>query len=220
MIYSFLVRESCSRRSRWRNVGFAWKNFSGRICWMSLPFSFHHQARKCAMPNIGSKWPAAPLDGVIAKRSDLPYQAGARTACKRSKNYAVQNCVVGVFRYAAEEHLLGSLLLGLYDEQGLLHPVGFTSGFRRDERKALLKKLEPLIKPPGVTGNAPGGSSRWSTNRSSEWQPLSPKLVVEIRYDHFTGNRFRHGTKFLRWRPDKAPKACSMDQVKSTGRAF
>ena len=96
----------------------------------------------------------------------------------------------------------------------------FTSGFRRDERRALLKKLEPLIKPPGFTGNAPGGPSRWSTNHSSEWQPLSPKLVVEVQYDHFTGNRFRHGTKFLRRRPDKLPKACSMDQVKSTGRAF
>ena len=108
---------------------------------------------------------------------------------------------------------------GLYDEQGLLYHVGFTFGFCR-ERRALLKKLDPLIKLPGFTGDAPSGPSRWSTNRSSEWQPLSPKLVVEVQYDHFTGNRFRHGTNFLRWRRDKAPKACSMNQVESTGRAF
>jgi ATP-dependent DNA ligase len=110
--------------------------------------------------------------------------------------------------------MVGSLLLGLYDEHGLLHHVGFTSGFSREERKALLKKLEPRIKAPGFTGNAPGGPSRWSTERSGEWQPLKPDLVVEVQYDHFTGQRFRHGTKLLRWRPDKDPKTCSMDQVK------
>jgi ATP-dependent DNA ligase len=127
------------------------------------------------------------------------------------------DCVVGGFRYASEGHIVGSLLLGLYDVQGLLHHVGFTSGFSRDERKALIKKLEPLIKPPGFTGNAPGGPSRWRTERSGEWQPLKPELVIEVQYDHFTGQRFRHGTRLLRWRPDKDPKACSMDQVKPSG---
>ena len=160
------------------------------------------------------------LDGIIAKRSDLPYQSGERTGMLKIKNLRSADCVVGGFRYAAEGHILGSLLLGLYDNEGLLHHVGFTSGFSRDQRKALLKKLEPLIKSPGFTGNAPGGPSRWSTERSTEWRPLKPELVVEVQYDHFTGHRFRHGTKLLRWRPDKDPKACSMDQVKSSARAL
>lgn len=155
----------------------------------------------------------AMLDGIIAKRVDLGYQSGERTGMQKIKNLRTADCVVGGFRYAAKERIVGSLLLGLYDEQGLLHHVGFTSSFTQKERKDLVKKIEPLIKPPGFTGNAPGGPSRWSTERSTEWQPLKPKLVVEVQYDHFTGNRFRHGTKILRWRPDKAPEACSMDQV-------
>jgi ATP-dependent DNA ligase len=155
------------------------------------------------------------LDGIIAKRADLGYQSGQRTGMQKIKNLRTADCVVGGFRYASKQRVVGSLLLGLYDDQGLLHHVGFTSGFTQKERKDLLKKVEPLIKPPGFTGNAPGGPSRWSTERSTEWQPLKPKLVVEVQYDHFTGNRFRHGTKVLRWRPDKAPEACSMDQVVS-----
>jgi hypothetical protein len=85
--------------------------------------------------------------------------------------------------------------------------VGFCSSFKTDERKKLAKMLEPLIKEPGFTGRAPGGPSRWSPERSGEWKPVAPKLVVEVRYDHFTNDRFRHGTAFLRWRPDKAPEA-------------
>jgi ATP-dependent DNA ligase len=103
-------------------------------------------------------------------------------------------------------------LLGLYDD-GLLHHVGFTSTISRDDKKALTVKLKKLIAPPGFTGNSPGGPSRWSTGRSAQWQPIKPELVVEVRYDHFTGHRFRHGTKFLRWRPDKLPQQCTMDQV-------
>src|SRR5439155_17829411 len=83
------------------------------------------------------------------------------------------------------------------------------------ERRGLLRKIEPLVELPGFTGRAPGGPSRWSTARSSEWQPLSPRLVAEVRYDHFTGGRFRHGTRFLRWRPDKKPSQCTLNQVKS-----
>jgi ATP-dependent DNA ligase len=109
---------------------------------------------------------------------------------------------------------VGSLLLGLYDGKGLLHHVGFTSTIKRADKLALTRKLEKLIAPPGFTGNAPGGPSRWSTKRSGEWHPLKPKLVVEVCYDHFTGDRFRHGTKLVRWRPDKAPRQCTMDQVK------
>jgi len=154
------------------------------------------------------------LDGVIAKRADMPYQSGNRHGMVKVKRLRTADCVVGGFRYASEGKVIGSMLLGLYDEKGLLHHVGFTSSFKSDEKPALTKKLEKLIKPPGFTGNAPGGPSRWATERSAEWQPLDPKLVIEVQYDHFTGGRFRHGTKFLRWRPDKKPAQCKFDQVK------
>jgi ATP-dependent DNA ligase len=106
------------------------------------------------------------------------------------------------------------LLLGLYDDAGLLNHVGFTSGLAAAEKEALTKQLETLIEPPGFTGAAPGGPSRWSTERSGEWEPVAPKLVVEVQYDHFSGNRFRHGTKLLRWRPEKKPRDCKLSQVR------
>jgi ATP-dependent DNA ligase len=112
----------------------------------------------------------------------------------------------------------GSLLLGLYDGD-LLHHVGFTSSMAAAERKALTRKLEALVEPPGFTGRAPGGPSRWSTERSAQWEPLKPELVVEVEFDHFTGERFRHGTKFLRWRPDKAPRQCTIEQVRTEAAA-
>jgi ATP-dependent DNA ligase len=156
----------------------------------------------------------AALDGVIAKRRDVNYRSGERGGMQKIKNYRSADCVVGGFRYNEGSPLVGSLLLGLYDDAGLLHHVGFTSSIRREDKPALTKKLKPLIGLPGFTGNAPGGPSRWSTKRSGEWVPLKPKLVVEVCYDHFTGDRFRHGTRILRWRPDKAPKQCTLDQVK------
>jgi ATP-dependent DNA ligase len=153
------------------------------------------------------------LDGVIAKRRDMAYRSGDRTGMQKIKQRRSADCVVGGFRYASAGRVIGSLLLGLYDDQGLLHHVGFTSGLAAPERKALVSKLEPLVKPPGFTGNAPGGPSRWSTERSTEWQPLQTKLVVEVEYDHVSGGRFRHGTRFMRWRPDKAPHQCTFDQI-------
>jgi ATP-dependent DNA ligase len=156
----------------------------------------------------------ATLDGVIAKRRDFTYRSGGRTGMQKIKNYRSADCVVGGFRYNANSPLVGSLLLGLYDSKGLLHHVGFTSTIKREDKPALTKKLKALIAAPGFTGNAPGGPSRWSTERSGEWQPLKPKLVVEVTYDHFSGERFRHGTKLLRWRPDKAPRQCTLGQVK------
>lgn len=152
------------------------------------------------------------LDGVIAKRLDVPYASGERTAMVKVKQIRSADCVVGGFRYATGARVIGSLLLGLYDD-GLLHHVGFTSAFKATERRALTKKFEALKKKPGFTGNAPGGPSRWSTERTGEWEPVDPKIVVEVTYDHFTGRRFRHGTKILRYRPDKLPKQCTMDQV-------
>jgi ATP-dependent DNA ligase len=155
----------------------------------------------------------ATLDGIIAKRRDLPYRAGDRTGMQKIKNHRSADCVVGGFRYNEGKPVVGSLLLGLYDDDGKLNHVGFTSSIPRDDKPELTKKLEKLIGPPGFTGNAPGGPSRWSTARSAEWQPLKPKLVVEVSYDHFSGDRFRHGTRLMRWRPDKSSKQCTMDQV-------
>ena len=167
--------------------------------------------------SIALEWlsdPSVRLDGVIAKRLDLPYRSGERDGMQKVKNLRTADCVIGGFRYASKGNVVGSLLLGLYDGQGLLHHVGFTSSFNAAEKKELTKKLEAMVKPPGFTGNKPGGPSRWSTERTSEWEPLATKLVAEIQYDHFTGGRFRHGTRFLRWRPDKKPKKCDFDQLK------
>jgi ATP-dependent DNA ligase len=153
------------------------------------------------------------LDGVIAKRRDLEYRSGERDGVQKIKNFRSADCVVGGFRYGKAKQLIGSLLLGLYDADGLLHHVGFTSSIAARDRRTVTKKLEKLIAPPGFTGSAPGGPSRWNQGQEKIWHPLKPVLVVEVRYDHVTGRRFRHGTKLVRWRPDKAPAQCTMDQL-------
>lgn len=152
------------------------------------------------------------LDGIVAKRIDLPYLSGERAMIK-VKTIRSADCVVGGFRYGEGKPVVGSLLLGLF-EDGKLQHVGFTSSIKAAEKPALTRKLEAMIEPPGFDGRAPGGPSRWSTERSAEWKPLRPELVAEVQYDHFTGERFRHGTKFLRWRPDKDPRQCLMRQVR------
>jgi ATP-dependent DNA ligase len=153
------------------------------------------------------------LDGVVAKRLDEPYRSGERTAMVKIKRIRRADCVVGGFRYAKRGGGIGSLLLGLYNSEGLLDHVGFTSSFTATQREELKAIVEPHIGAPGFTGHAPGGPSRWSTKRSSEWQPLQPKLVCEVQYDHFSGGRFRHGTKFMRWRPEKRPAQCNFAQM-------
>ncbi len=166
-------------------------------------------------PIIAQRWldgAGGALDGVVAKRLDEPYRPGER-AMRKIKRLRTADCVVGGFRYASGKREVGSLLLGLHDDAGLLHHVGFTSGLSAADKPELTKQLESLIEPPGFTGDAPGGPSRWSTSRSTEWQPLRPELIAEVRYDHVTGRRFRHGTGFLRWRPDKAPRQCTMEQL-------
>ena len=162
---------------------------------------------------------AAGLDGVMAKRLDEPYRSGDRSGMQKVKRLRTADCVVGGFRYAQKGGEVGSLLLGLYDDEGRLDHVGFSSSFTREERAALKPVLEPLVEPPGFTGSAPGGPSRWASERSTEWQPLRPVLVAEVRYDHFSGDRFRHGTKFVRWRPDKDPRQCTFEQVAPSGAA-
>jgi ATP-dependent DNA ligase len=151
------------------------------------------------------------VDGVVAKRLDQPYLRAER-AMTKVKLIRTADCVVGGFRYSSDGKKIASLLLGLYDD-GVLSHIGFISGFTAAERAKLLPLVEPLIQPPGFTGRKPGGPSRWSTERSAEWQPLKPEIVVEVTYDHFTGGRFRHGAGFVRWRPDKLPAQCTMDQV-------
>ncbi len=150
------------------------------------------------------------IDGLMAKNMGDIYQPGERIM-QKFKPVKTADCVIGGFRYGTNSKLVGSLLLGLYDDQGLLNHVGFTSGI--DNKAELTKQLEKLIAKPGFTGKAPGGPSRWSTERTGEWQPLKPKLVVEVSYDHVSDDRFRHGTKLLRFRPDKAPGRCKMEQL-------
>src|SRR5690606_19000561 len=152
------------------------------------------------------------LDGVVAKRLDGAYEPGERAMLK-VKCLRTADCVIGGFRYGRGSRQVGSLLLGLYNAEGDLDHVGFTSSIPGDERAALTERLEAIAGPPGFTGKAPGGPSRWSTERTSEWQPVKPELVVEVRYDQVTGERFRHGTKLLRWRPDKAPRQCTFEQL-------
>jgi ATP-dependent DNA ligase len=183
-------------------------------------------------------------DGVVAKRINSGYASGERTGMVKVKRIRTADCVVGGFRWArggaGKAHAkkpgeqVGSLLLGLYNVQGELDHIGFSSSFTRDERKKLKSILKPLIAGParnsgeheagaheskardGFTGKAPGGPSRWTRDeRDTEWVPLRPELVGEFQYDHFSGGRFRHGTKFLRWRPDKKPRQCTMEQVKA-----
>jgi ATP-dependent DNA ligase len=159
------------------------------------------------------------LDGIVAKRLDLPYQSGERTGMQKVKVKKTADCVVGGFRYASAGRVVGSLLLGLFDGEGLLHHVGFTSSFKARTREEITAKVEPLKGGEGFTGQRPGGPSRWSTKRSSEWEPLRAELVAEVEYDHYDEGRFRHGTAFRRWRPDKAPEQCSFDQLAESGSA-
>lgn len=152
------------------------------------------------------------LDGVIAKEASAPYQPGQRAMLK-VKQRRTADCVVGGFRRSRDGALVASLLLGLYDDEGKLNHVGFTSALANEDKAGLTARLEALIEAPGFTGKAPGGPSRWNNGRESEWHPLRPELVVEVKYDQVTGDRFRHGTAFVRWRPDKAPRQCRVDQL-------
>ena len=153
------------------------------------------------------------IDGIVAKNSTDVYVPGERVM-QKYKRIRTADCVVGGFRYGTDSQEVGSLLLGLYDEQGRLNHVGFTSGIAKADKPSLTKKLEKLVHEPGFDGAAPGAPSRWSTDRSTQWKPLLPKLVVEVSFDHVTDNRFRHGTKLIRFRPDKSPRQCTMEQLR------
>ncbi len=203
------------RERRRRLEGFGARYFDGNARIVLSPATASLEDARLWLRTMGGG-----LDGIIAKNLESRYEPGERTgAVQKIKNLRTADCVVGGFRYASKQRVVGSLLLGLYGADGLLHHVGFTSSIPAAERRALTQKLEALRHPPGFTGRSPGGPSRWSTQRSGEFEPLAPELVVEVQYDHFTGGRFRHGTKLLRWRPDKAPRQCTITQVERESRS-
>ncbi len=163
---------------------------------------------------LARKWLSgslARLDGVIAKR-DVAYAFGSRDAVAKIKRKYTADCVVGGFRRSTDG-AIASLLLGLYDDAGLLHHVGFVGSMSAQERARAADKLERIEEAPGFTGSAPGGPSRWRRGEESPWFPVRPECVVEVSFDHVTGRRFRHATRLLRWRPDKAPRQCTMEQL-------
>ncbi|HYC89566.1 MAG TPA: ATP-dependent DNA ligase [Thermoanaerobaculia bacterium] len=170
------------------------------------------QDRKLALEWF-KKFGAVGLDGVMAKRLGEPYHSGDREGMVKVKHLKTADCVVGGFRYGEGTKTVGSLLLGLYDDEGRLVHIGHTSSIKHADRAELTKKLEKLRGKNPFEVRVPGAPSRWASERSSEWEPVKPKLVCEVEYDYFSQGRFRHGSKFLRWRPDKAPEQCTMEQV-------
>lgn len=184
--------------------------------------------------DVAERWldefEGAGLDGVIAKPPELAYQPGKRVMLK-IKHARTADCVVAGFRWhKSGKDAVGSLLLGLYDDQGVLQHVGVTSSFTMAKRRALVEELAPLRvdalkdhpwrdwaqEEEAATRRMPGGQSRWSTGKDLSWEPLRIERVCEVKYDHLQGNRFRHGTTFLRWRPDKRPEECRYDQLEVT----
>lgn len=204
-----LVDLSLSQR-RPRLLAFAAKHVRGDVVLVS-PATSERAIASAWMDDLGTA-----LDGVVAKRLDDPYQPGER-AMRKIKRVRTADCVVGGFRYAARGQVrgtvVGSLLLGLYDDDGRLHHVGHTSTMPSGERPALTRRLERLRGGPGFTGRAPGGPSRWSRDRDSSWEPVAPNLVVEVSFDHASEGRLRHGSRFIRFRPDKTPAQCTMLQL-------
>jgi ATP-dependent DNA ligase len=171
-------------------------------------------------PKDAERWldrlEAAGLDGVVAKRLDLPYLPGSREGVVKVKKYKTADCVIVGFRFSEKgEGRISTLLLGLYNDKGELDFIGHTSGFPAAVRRELEEVL-PKMRAPGVISDSrvPGGQSRWSRGKELDWNPVRPELVCEVRFDKLERNRFRHGTKFLRFRPDKDPQDCTWREVR------
>jgi ATP-dependent DNA ligase len=171
-------------------------------------------------PKDAERWldrlEAAGLDGVVAKRLDLPYLPGSRDGVVKVKKHKTADCVIVGFRYSEKgEGRISTLLLGLYNDKGELDFVGHTSGFPAAVRRELEEVL-PTMRAPGVISDSrvPGGQSRWSRGKELDWNPVRPELVCEVRFDKLERNRFRHGTRFLRFRSDKDPKQCTWREVR------
>ncbi len=203
--HSLIQETQAARRER---LELFFKTFKGNSKVRLSPMTRDRETAEQWMTELA----ATGFDGVVAKALDQPYQSGER-AMRKIKSIRTADCVVGGFRYASKGGEVGSLLLGVYNSEGQLDHIGFSSSFAAPQRKELKKILKPYMGGEGFTGKAPGGPSRWSTERSGEWERLDPKLVCEVRYDHFSGGRFRHGTKFLRWRPEKDPQSCTYEQI-------
>jgi ATP-dependent DNA ligase len=219
-------------------------NSAGERIMLSPASADFATAEKWMREGAASGW-----DGVVGKRLACEYMSGERTGMVKIKRIRTADCVVGGFRWARGKNSqdkaadsksansrsaslkpadtkkrpteeVGSLLLGLYNKNGELDHIGFSSSFTRENRKKLKSILKPYMGGEGFSGKAPGGPSRWTRDaRDTEWFPLKPKLVGEFQYDHFSGGRFRHGTKFLRWRPEKKPEQCTMEQIRATKKA-
>ncbi len=166
---------------------------------------------------LGKQWfdkfGAVGLDGVMAKRLGEPYHSDDREGMVKVKHLKTADCVVGGFRYGEGTKVVGSLLLGLYDDEERLVFIGHTSSIRKDDRGDLTKRLQSMSADNPFEVRVPGGPSRWATGKSGQWQAVKPELVCEVEYDYFSQGRFRHGSKFLRWRPEKDPRSCTIDQV-------
>jgi ATP-dependent DNA ligase len=171
-----------------------------------------------------SRFEGAGLDGVVVKAGDHPYQPGKRVMLK-VKHERTADCVVAGFRWHKEGGVVGSLLLGLMDDEGVLHHVGVASGFSAARRSEFVETLAPYRKASSKghpwlvheqpDGRIPGGQSRWNAGKDLSWEPLRPELVAEVGYDHLQGDRFRHATSFVRWRPDRDPASCTYGQLDS-----
>jgi ATP-dependent DNA ligase len=161
-------------------------------------------------PEAAGQWLAGTGEGVIAKEANAPYLPGERTGMVKVKRVRTADTVVAAFRFGKEEGTVGSLILGLYDDEQNLHVVGHTSGFRAKQKRELLELLEPYRTHERGQGEA----SRWKSDEELVWEGLRPELVCEIAFDHITGNRIRHGAKFLRWRDDKDPGECTLAQLR------
>ncbi len=156
------------------------------------------------------KWLAGTGEGVIAKRGDAPYRPGERVGMVKIKRVRTLDAVVMAFRFGKEEGTVGSLILGLYNDDGQLQVVGHTSSFRAKQKREFLELLEPYR----THERGQGEPSRWKSDEELVWEGLRPELVVEIAFDHITGNRIRHGAKLLRWRDDKEPGECLISQLR------
>ena len=163
-------------------------------------------------PDLGAagQWLAGTSEGVIAKEAEAPYRPGERTGMVKIKRVRTLDAVVAAFRFGKAEGTLGSLILGLYDDAGELHIVGHTSGFTAKQKRELVQ----LVEPYRTHERGSGEPSRWKSDEELIWEGLRPELVCEVAFDHITGNRIRHGAKFLRWREDKDPQDCRLDQLR------
>jgi ATP-dependent DNA ligase len=161
-------------------------------------------------PDAAGQWLAGTGEGVIAKEAEAPYLPGERVGMVKIKRVRTADTVVVAFRFGKAEGTVGSLILGLYDDEEKLHVVGHTSSFRAKQKRELLELLEPYR----THERGSGEPSRWKSDEELVWEGLRPELVCEVAFDHITGQRIRHGAKFLRWRDDKEPKECTLEQLR------